>query len=123
MLEIKGILFQLLARFSKCATNKYEITDNRILKVLRFIRKNVDKVITMEEMTNICCLSKDHFIRLFKNEVHTTPIQYINQKKIEKAQLMIATGNQSIKDIAFALSFENTYYFNRVFKKGLVLHL
>lgn len=116
-LETKGIIFQLLSRFIKYSKNKYETTDNRILKVLRFIRTNIDKEITMEEMTSICCLSKDHFIRLFKNEVQTTPIQYINQKKIEKAQLMIATDNQPIKDIAFALSFENVYYFNRLFKK------
>jgi len=118
ILETKGILFQLLARFIKYSTNKYEITDNRILKVLRYIRKNIDKTITMEEMTSLCYLSKDHFIRLFKQEMQATPIQYINQKKIEKAQLMLITGNQSVKDIAYALSFENVYYFNRLFKKA-----
>jgi len=118
ILETKGILFQLLARFIRYSTDKYEITDNRILKVLRHIRKNIDKTITMEEMMSICFLSKDHFIRLFKKEMQTTPIQYINQKKIEKAQLMLITGNQSVKDIAYALSFENVYYFNRLFKEN-----
>lgn len=117
ILETKGILFQLLARFLKYSTDKYEVTDNRILKVLKYIRKHIDQNITMEEMTNMCYLCKNHFIRLFKKEMEITPIQYINQKKIEKAQLMLITGNQSIKDIAYALSFENVYYFNRVFKK------
>ena len=46
-----------------------------------------------------------------------TPIQYINQKKIEKAQLMLIVGNQSIKEIAYNLSFENISYFYRMFKK------
>lgn len=115
--ETKGILFQLLARFLKYSTDKYEITDNRILKVLRYIRKNIDQNITIEEMISMCYLSKDHFIRLFKKEMGITPVQYINQKKIEKAQLMLITGNQSIKDIAYALSFENVYYFNRLFRK------
>lgn len=35
-----------------------------------------------------------------------------------KAQLMLITRNQSVKDIAYALSFENVYYFNRLFKKA-----
>lgn len=117
IIETKGILFQLLAHFLKNSTDKYEITDNRILKVLRYIRKHIDQNITMEEMIAICFLSKDHFIRLFKKEMGITPVQYINRKKIEKAQLMLITGSQSIKDIAYALSFENVYYFNRLFRK------
>ena len=40
----------------------------------------------------------------------TTPIKYINQKKIEKAQLMLFTGHRSVKDIAYALAFNNVSY-------------
>ena len=101
----------------KEATHKYEITDNRIRKTIRYIRKNIDKNITIDELTEICCLSKDHFIRLFKEEMHITPVQYINQKKIEKAQLLIITDNRPVKDIAYTLSFENVSYFNRLFKR------
>ena len=117
MMETQGILLQLLSRFMKEATHKYEITDNRIRKTIRYIRKNIDKNITIDELTEICCLSKDHFIRLFKEEIHVTPVQYINQKKIEKAQLLIITDNRPVKDIAYTLSFENVSYFNRLFKR------
>lgn len=117
MMETQGILLQLLSRFMKEATHKYEITDNRIRKTIRHIRKNIDKNITIDELTEICCLSKDHFIRLFKEEMHITPVQYINQKKIEKAQLLIITDNRPVKDIAYTLSFENVSYFNRLFKR------
>nr|WP_129732381.1 AraC family transcriptional regulator [Parabacteroides goldsteinii] len=117
VMETQGILLQLLSHFMKEATHKYEITDNRIRKTIRHIRKNIDKNITIDELTEICCLSKDHFIRLFKEEMHTTPVQYINQKKIERAQLLIITDHHSIKDIAYTLSFENVSYFNRLFKR------
>lgn len=40
----------------------------------------------LSEITN---LSKDHFIRLFKKEVGTTPLQYINQKKNRKSSIDI----------------------------------
>lgn len=117
MLETKGILFQLLTRFMVHSRNKYDVVDDRILQVIRHIRKNIDKQISIEELLDICCLSKDHFIRLFKMDMHVTPIQYIIQKKIERAQLMLLTSNQSIKDIAYDLSFENVNYFNRLFKR------
>ena len=79
MMETQGILLQLLSRFMKEATHKYEITDNRIRKTIRYIRKNIDKNITIDELTEICCLSKDHFIRLFKEEIHVTPVQYFSK--------------------------------------------
>ncbi len=116
-LETKGILFQLLSRFLALASDKYKITDNRIQDTLRYIRNNIDRNISIKELSDTCHLSKDHFIRLFKKEIKMTPTQYINRKKIEKSQLMILTKNCSIKDIAYNLSFDNISYFNRLFKK------
>lgn len=113
----KGILYLLCSRFLAEAQHKYQITDNRIRKVLRHIRLNIDNPVSIDELSNMCCLSKDHFIRLFKKELQITPVQYINRKKIEKAQLKIITGDLPVKDIAYSLSFDNISYFNRLFRK------
>ncbi len=117
ILETKGILLQLLSRFIKYATAKSNVSDERIIKAIKYIRKNIDKTIKISQLSDICHLSEDHFIRLFKKEMQQTPIHYINQKKIEKAQLMLVIGDMPIKDIAYNLSFENISYFNRVFKQ------
>jgi AraC-like DNA-binding protein len=124
VVETKGILMQLFSRFLGRAYFKQEITDRRIVKVLRFIRENINKNITIENMSTMSYLTNDHFIRLFKKEMHCTPVQYINQKKIEKAQLMIIIGEKSIKDISYELSFDNLSYFYRLFKKivGMAPH-
>jgi YesN/AraC family two-component response regulator len=62
-------------------------------------------------------LTKDHLIRLFKKQMGCTPAKYINQKKIEKAQLIILMENISLKNVAYKLGFENISYFIRLFKK------
>ena len=41
----------------------------------------------------------------------------IDLKKIEKAQLILVTDEMSVKNVAFALSFDDYSYFNRLFKK------
>jgi len=117
IVETKGILLQLFSGFLEKASFKQEITDKRIVKVVRFIRENINRNICIEELASICYLTNDHFIRLFKKEMQCTPIQYINQKKIEKAQLMLIIGDKSIKDIAYSLSFDNISYFYRLFSK------
>ena len=115
--ESRGIVYQLMARFLKDAPPKTEINDDRIQKVLSYIRKNIYKTIDIDSLAAISCLSKDHFIRLFKKEINNTPLQYINQKKIEKAQLILITDSMPVKNISYLLAYEDHSYFNRLFKK------
>lgn len=115
--ESRGIVYQLIARFLKDAKPKVEVNDNRIQKVLSHIRKNIYKTVDIDSLAAISCLSKDHFIRLFKKEVGNTPLQYINQKKIEKAQLILITEDIPVKNIAYLLAYEDHSYFSRLFKK------
>lgn len=115
--ESRGILYQLIARFLKDAQLKSETADDRIQKCLNYIRKNINQNIKIDMLAEIVCLSRDHLIRLFKKETRLTPIQYISIKKMEKAQLLLVSGNMSIKEIAFMLSYEDHSYFIRLFKK------
>lgn len=115
--ESRGIVFQLLSRFFKQGQSKIEMEDNRIAKTVLYIRKHLNEAIELEKLAGISCLSKDHFIRLFKKELGTTPLQYINQKKIEKAQLLLIKEELAVKEIAFQLAFDDYSYFNRLFKK------
>lgn len=71
----------LISRFLKDAQPKDSSSDNRIINVVNFIRKNIDKNIDIDTLAGLSCLSKDHFIRLFKSEMKTTPLQYIVKKK------------------------------------------
>jgi len=114
--ETNGIIWQLFSRFLMKSTKIILTKDSRILTTLHFIREHIDKKITIRQLSSLCFLSDDHFIRLFKHEMNVTPVDYINRKKVELAQLMLVMNNRTIKDIACSLSFDNCSYFNRVFK-------
>ena len=81
------------------------------------VYKRQDKNIDIDTLAGLSCLSKDHFIRLFKSEMKTTPLQYIVKKKIEKAQLLLITKDLAIKEIAYTLGYDNYSYFIKLFKK------
>lgn len=115
--ESRGIVYQLVSRFLKEAKPRIETKDTRIQKTLSFIRKKLYEPTDINILSEITNLSKDHFIRLFKKEVGTTPLQYINQKKIEKAQLILITEDMPVKNIAYMLGYEDHSYFIRLFKK------
>lgn len=116
-MEARGIILCLFSRFFKNATYKGITRDERIEKVLHYIRNHPALTPSTEELAQLTCLSKSHFIRLFRQEMACTPLQYINEKKMEKAQSKLITDNTEIKEIAFQLGFEDPSYFNRLFKK------
>ncbi len=114
--ETQGIIKQIISHFLVQATYKNEQIEKRILKSLHYIHTNIDKQINIDYLAELSYLTKDHFIRLFKKEINSTPGKYISQKKIEKAQLMLLIKNTAVKDIAYSLGLEPSY-FNRLFKK------
>jgi AraC-like DNA-binding protein len=116
-LETNGILTILFSRFLDKATLKQEITDKRIKKALRYIRENINKNLRINDLADMCSLNRDHFTRLFKKEMKCTPMQYIIRKKIEKAQLLLVSGEESMKNIAYDLSFDDVSHFYHSFKK------
>jgi len=116
-METQSILKLLISHFVARASYRNEDIENRILKSLYYIHKNLDKPIQIEVLADMCFMTKDHYIRLFKKEMNTTPGKYINQKKIERVQLALLINDKPIKDIAYDFGFDNIFYFNRLFKK------
>lgn len=82
-----------------------------------YIQTHLSKPLTIEELADMACLSKDHLTRLFKKEMGMPPLHYINQKKVERAQLLLLTEDTPIKTIAYQLGYEDPSYFNRIFRK------
>ena len=115
--ESRGIIYQLLAQFLHGAIPKRYVEDERITKMLEYIRANLNTTPDIDAMAALSCLSKDHLIRVFKREMKMTPTAYINKKRMEKAQLRLVTETTPVKEIAFQLGFRDQTYFNRVFKQ------
>ena len=116
-IETQSILSLIMSKFIEGRENKSLNKDKRINKSLRYIHENIHKEISIVDLANLSCVSEDHFIRIFKKEMNQTPIKYINQKKMEKAQLLLLTTDFSIRNIAMELSVFNISYFNKLFKQ------
>ena len=91
--------------------------DERIRQSVLEIRRNIFHPICLIQLAKTVNLSKDHFIRLFKKEMGCTPQQYINQKKVEQAQLMLLTDDMPVKALAYQLGYDDPSYFCRLFKQ------
>lgn len=116
-MESTGIILQLMSGFMRHARPKYAISDKRIQLALEYISQNIMEPISLENLSKESCLSRDHFIKLFKQELGCTPGQFIIDQKLKKARLMLAAENISIKEIAYSLGYDDYSYFIRLFRK------
>ncbi len=88
---------------------------SRILPALNYIEAHYTQDLNVETLAQMCYLSQAQLFRLFQAQMHTTPIQYRNLLRIERAREMLNDWELSIGEIAANLGFENLYYFSRLF--------
>lgn len=122
IVETDGIMRQLLSSIIRTAheyNSKIYQAMQHFKTVLEFIDDNLDKQITLEDMANLCYLSPVYFSNLFYEKLGVRPIQYLNQKRIQKIQTLLMCTNKRITEISKECGFQDTNYFCRVFKKNI----
>lgn len=95
-----------------------------ILKAKQYIKDNFSRTITLDEVAQFCYLSKSHFCKIFKEETGITFKMYLNQIRIESAKVLLKTTNLKNYEIAESIGFDDSSYFNELFKKltGMTPH-
>lgn len=92
-------------------------SDNRLAFVIEYIRKNLDKALTIEELSKKVYMSESNFHRVFKNELGISPVDFINNERIKLATSLLHNPRKKIKDVYMECGFNSLSYFNRLFKR------
>lgn len=119
-IESNGILLQLFSRFlgntqllESKSRNQYE----RLTDIFSYIDNHLYQNIHVSDLAEQMCLSSDHFTRIFKQVSGMSPIQYIQAKRIERAQTLLLASRLSIKEIAETVGIPNLSQFSKLFTK------
>jgi AraC-like DNA-binding protein len=89
----------------------------RFQHVLAYIRENLHHPLTIQVLADIAKLNPTYFSNLFSQCMGLSPIQYINKRRVEEAQQLLLSTDQTLYQIARQVGFTDEYYFSRVFKK------
>lgn len=88
-----------------------------MVKVFNYINNNLNKNIHVSDLSEIMYMSPDHFTRIFKSINGLTPNQYLQLKRIERAQTLMISSTMSIKEIAEEIGIPNISQFSKLFHK------
>jgi AraC-like DNA-binding protein len=114
---LKELLIRLMQTQARSMVEK-NIAKNRsrISFAVDYIRKNLHQKLSIESIAKLAYVSKSNFFRMFKDELGTSPNEFILQERISRAKELLKSRN-SIKETAFQTGFSDTNYFTRVFKQ------
>lgn len=110
-------LLALLLKNRRSSQNEQDEEEKLVEKAKFLFEERIHESIDMSDFALSLGIDYAKFRRIFKEQTNQSPYQYFLNLKIEKAKHLLCDLTTSIKEIAYSLSFENQYYFSRVFKK------
>lgn len=102
-------------------TFKKNHTDADILKIQIWLEKRIGTTILMEQVANEFGLSMRNFIRRFKEATEQTPIEYLQNLRLEKAKFLLESSQQAFDQITQQVGYEDGNSFRRLFKQRVGL--
>lgn len=89
-----------------------------VSKICLYIEENYSGNISLNDLSAIVFVSPYHLSHIFKASRGVSPIQYLIGVRIERAKEMLKNTTLSVAEIAAAVGYPNTNYFNDIFKRS-----
>jgi AraC-like DNA-binding protein len=92
-------------------------TYRRLVRAREFIDSSYQLPLNLEQISSAACLSRFHFLRLFRAAFNKTPHQYLTHRRIEKAKELLSSSPLTVTDVCFEVGFESLGSFSSLFHK------
>ena len=88
-----------------------------ITAAVEYIRSNIGKPITLEDLAGVAQLSPYYFSHMFKRETGFAPMEYVINTRIEHAKSLLLRTTMPVADIAEEVGYSTTGSLTNVFVK------
>lgn len=123
-LRVKACLLQLLAyclekgghtgfmdRFMQGSERE------KLARVLHYVDERLAETLEVEKLAELVHLHPNYFIPYFKKQMGITPMNYVQQKRIQLARRLLTSTDNGISSIAERVGMDAAH-FSRTFKKA-----
>jgi AraC-like DNA-binding protein len=93
------------------------LSPGALRRVRDYVETHLSDSIDLATLAAVAGLSIHHFAREFKQSAGVAPHHYLIQKRVERAQDMLARTNLSLSEIAYAVGFSDQSHLARHFRQ------
>ena len=119
-MKCKAELYNILYAMQQDYYSAY--IQNSKLEIIKpavdYIHNNyTNELLNISKLAGMCNITPEYFRSIFKNFYGVSPIIYINDLKINRAEELLKTGMYSVTEAALMSGYLDMSYFSRTFKK------
>jgi transcriptional regulator GlxA family with amidase domain len=115
--SLSGIVHDIVLEIAYEHKSANRIVSPVVRQIKQYLDQHIEDHVTLEQIGNIVCMTTRHINRVFKQELGTTPYNYLLERKIDSARNLLMNTNLPISAIAGKLQFADSFYFSNIFKK------
>ncbi|WP_372631235.1 AraC family transcriptional regulator [Cohnella sp.] len=86
--------------------------------VIEHIHLHYNRNLTIDELAERAHLHPNYFIRVFRRHFGTSPIQYVNRKRIEEAKWLLTSTDLKLAEIGARVGIPDVSYLSKLFKSS-----
>jgi len=92
-----------------------------LVKAIGYIQERYTGQIQLTDTAEAAQVSSAYLSRLFSEHLRTNFIDFITELRIEKAEKLIRETRMTIKEISYAVGYQDPNYFSKLFRKMTTL--
>lgn len=96
--------------------SKYGKNSDKIKQMLIYVHEHYPEKIAISELAAAAYLSERECFRVFRDCLHMTPVEYIQNYRLQIACQMLAKGKEPVTVIGRACGLGSSSYFGKVFR-------
>lgn len=92
------------------------LSGRNLSRATEFVNEHLDQELSLADIAGAAGLSQFHFARAFKQTTGLTPHQYVTERRVERARLLLASGDLPLVEVAARSGFKNQSHFTTLFR-------
>lgn len=98
-------------------TYRSNTTINQLKTMLTYIHLNYQDKLTLNSIAQNAGISRSHACDIFREALHSSPIQYLQHYRLYKSLDLLMTTDSSVTEIAYIVGFNSPSYYTETFRK------
>ncbi|WP_122791256.1 AraC family transcriptional regulator [Intestinibacillus sp. Marseille-P6563] len=91
--------------------------DDSLIRAVSYIRSNVGKRISLQELADVAGLSVYYFSHLFKEMTGQSPTEFVINSRIDQAKALLLTSDLSVAEVSRQVGYPNSSNLISLFAK------
>lgn len=110
-----GLWLEILKKAGPLSQASRGQSDEKVKDMMAYVGAHYSENITVDALSQAAHVSRRVCFRLFQENLHMTPVEYIRSVRLRKAEQMLRFSGESITQIGYACGLGSSSYFGKLF--------